>query len=387
MSDQPSNRIRPRNGQVTFLQAVLLLAVVGLAIQGTLARLDVRAQLAEQAPSKATLTVKTLMVQANRAPEDLVLPGTAKPYIDAPVYARISGYLKHWYPDIGDRVKSNQLLAEIDAPEIDQQLHQSLAEEMTATAAEKLAQHTAARYRELLVTNVVAKQVAEEKAADADGRRSTVEAAHANVQRLRELAGFKSIRAPFDGIITARKIDIGDLINASGASATQLFQIASLDKIRVFVQVPQIYAAVMQPGLEAAVRFAGRPDVVVPSRLVRTANVIDPAARTLLCELDIENPSHALLAGAYIEARFNLAAQTSTVRVPATALIFRTEGVRVASVDPNEKVQLLPITIGRDFGTEVEIVSGLAAGQRVILNPPDSIRENQLVHVATTSKN
>lgn len=387
MSDQPSNRIRPRNGQVTFLQAVLLLAVVGLAIQGTLARLDVRAQLAEQAPSKATLTVKTLMVQANRAPEDLVLPGTAKPYIDAPVYARISGYLKHWYPDIGDRVKSNQLLAEIDAPEIDQQLHQSLAEEMTATAAEKLAQHTAARYRELLVTHVVAKQVAEEKAADADGRRSTVEAAHANVQRLRELAGFKSIRAPFDGIITARKIDIGDLINASGASATQLFQIASLDKIRVFVQVPQIYAAVMQPGLEAAVRFAGRPDVVVPSRLVRTANVIDPAARTLLCELDIENPSHALLAGAYIEARFNLAAQTSTVRVPATALIFRTEGVRVASVDPNEKVQLLPITIGRDFGTEVEIVSGLAAGQRVILNPPDSIRENQLVHVATTSKN
>ena len=155
----------------------------------------------------------------------------------------------------------------------------------------------------------------------------------------------------------------------------------------MFVQVPQIYAAVMQPGLEAAVRFAGRPDVVVPSRLVRTANVIDPAARTLLCELDIENPSHALLAGAYIEARFNLAAQTSTVRVPATALIFRTEGVRVASVDPNEKVQLLPITIGRDFGTEVEIVSGLAAGQRVILNPPDSIRENQLVHVATTSKN
>ena len=134
MSDQPSNRIRPRNGQVTFLQAVLLLAVVGLAIQGTLARLDVRAQLAEQAPSKATLTVKTLMVQANRAPEDLVLPGTAKPYIDAPVYARISGYLKHWYPDIGDRVKSNQLLAEIDAPEIDQQLHQSLAEEKIGRA-------------------------------------------------------------------------------------------------------------------------------------------------------------------------------------------------------------------------------------------------------------
>ena len=311
----------------------------------------------------------------------LRLPGTAKPYTDAPIYARTSGYVKRWLVDIGTPVKRSELLAEIETPEVDQQLRQARADEATAAANEALAQHTATRYQDLLIARVVSKQTTEEKVADALSKHAALESARANVQRLVELESFKFIHAPFDGVVTARKIDVGDLINASGTSATQLFQLAMLDKLRIFVQVPQTYAALMKPGVMASVFFVTHKNIGVAGRVVRTSHLVDSASRTLLCELELENPRHEYLAGSYLEVQFDVPAPERSVRVPAAALMFRPDGVRVAQVDAHGAVKLLKIEIGRDFGNEVEVISGVAAGQEVVFNPPDMLTDGQLVEV------
>lgn len=359
---------------------VIVCVAIGLGVAGTMKRLQAHAALADHTEAKIGLTVATHTVKASAKGDDVVLPGTAKAYTDSPVYARTSGYLKRWLFDIGAEVKADDLLAEIDTPEIDQQLRQAEADAATAAANEKLAQITAARYRTLLASHVVPKQDADEKFADADAKRAALEAAHANVQRLQELERFKFIRAPFAGIITARKVDIGDLINAGGA-ATQLFQLAALDKLRVYVQVPQTYAQLMQLGLEAAVGFADRPGSRVQSKLVRSASAIDPTARTLLCEFEVDNRERKLLPGAYVEVHIKMPVDEGTVKLPAAAIMFRTSGPNVARLEEGGTVKIVPVALGRDFGTEIEVRSGVAAGQRVVMNPPDFLDDGMRVNV------
>ena len=359
----------------------LLVVMLGVAVEGVFARLDAHAQLARRADEQTGLTVSVLDVQRSATPETLSLPGTARPYSDAPIYARTSGYVKRWLTDIGARVTRGDLLAELDTPENDQALRQAEADEAVALATDALAQRTASRYRELLARHVVPQQDADQKFAEAEAARAALEARRANTRRLRELDAFRYIRAPFDGVITARRVDIGTLVNASGSSATQLFQLAALERIRVFVPVPQAYAAAATPGTEASVRFATHAGGGIASRVVRSANVIDPTSRTLLVELEVDNPAREALAGAYVDVEFKLAAAPEALRLPAASLMFRPTGMQVASVDSHGVVHLLPVTLGRDFGAEVEVIAGLQGGERVIRNPPDSLAEGQTVQV------
>lgn len=376
--DRPAPR---RSWRFTLGTLLVLVLGVGLGVRGTRERLDARAELAQENAADTRLTVAAITVTQNSAPEELRLPASAEPWTDAPIYARTSGYVKRWLADLGTVVKRDQLLAELDTPEVDQQLRQAQANETTAAADAALAQRTAARYRELLATHFVSKQVADEKIAEAESRNAVLEAARANVRRLQELAGFKLIRAPFDGVVAERKVDIGDLVNASGSSATQLFRLTDVDRLRVFVRVPQVYAGLTTQGVEAHVHFANGAAEGVASRVVRTANVIDPVSRTRLCELELDNHAHALLAGAYVEVLFKLASPPATVKLPAAALMFRPEGVRVATVDDQGIVRLRPIAIGRDYGAEVEVLSGLDTGARVVVNPPDALADGQAVVV------
>jgi RND family efflux transporter MFP subunit len=360
---------------------LLLVVMIGVAVEGVYARLDAHAELAEHIADKAGLTVSTIEVKRSATPETMTLPGSAKPYSDAPIYARTSGYVKRWLTDIGATVERNQLLAELDTPENDQALRQAEADEAVARADEALAQRTATRYRELIARHVVPQQNADEKFAEAEAARAALEARRANTRRLRELEDFRYIRAPFAGVITARKIDVGTLVNASGSSATQLFQLAAVERIRVFVPVPQAYAAAAAPGTEATVKFATHAGGGIASHVVRSATVIDPASRTLLVELEVDNPGREALAGAYADVEFKLAAAPDALRLPAATLMFRPNGMQVASVDAQGVVHLLPVTLGRDFGAEVEVVAGLVGGERVVMNPPDAIAEGQHVEV------
>ena len=384
MNELPNPPARRRSPSFVFVGLVVVCLAVGLGVVGTLKRLHAHEALAAHTAAKVGLTVAAHTVQATSVGEEVLLPATARAYTDSPVYARTSGYLKRWLVDLGAEVKADELLAEIDTPEVDQQLRQAEADAATAVANEKLAETTATRYRTLLASHVVPKQDADEKFADAEAKHAALEAARANVQRLQELERFKHIRAPFAGVITVRKVDVGDLVNAGG-SATQLFQLAALDRLRVYVQVPQTWAQAMQPGLEASVGFADRPGFSVASRLVRSANAIDPSTRTLLCEFEVDNAGRKLLPGAYVEVRIRLPAAGATLRLPAAALMFRSSGPSVARLEDGDVVKIAPVALGRDFGTEVEVREGLAAGERVVMNPPDYLDDGMHVNVQASA--
>jgi RND family efflux transporter MFP subunit len=312
----------------------------------------------------------------------LVLPGTVQAYIEAPIYARTNGYLKTWSVDIGSTVKKGQLLAEIDTPEVDQQLAQAIADLATARANQALASTTNTRWKELLATESVSKQDADEKAGDAAAKIAIVESAAANVARLRQLESFKRVVAPFDGIITARNTDIGALINAGESAGSELFRLADTDKLRIYVQIPEPYAAAAKPGLAAELRFTEQPGKGYAATTVRTANALDPALRTLQVELELDNPQHELFPGAYAEVHFNIASNARAVRLPANTILFRSPGPQVATVDAQHKIRLKSIVQGRDFGGTIEVLSGLTPDDAVVLNPPDSIFDGVTVRVA-----
>ena len=315
--------------------------------------------------------------------EEIVLPGNIQAFIDAPIYARTNGYLKSWKVDIGGRVKSGELLAEIETPELDQQLQQARAELATANANYTLAQTTAARYEDLLKSDSVAKQDVDNAVGDAHAKKAMVDSATDNVKRLEQLQSFEKVYAPFDGVLTARNTDIGQLINSgSGSGAKELFHVAAINTLRVYVNVPQIYAPAAVPGVQSYLTMPQFPGRRFPGKLVRTSEAIDQASRTLLAEVDVANPTGEIPPGAYAEVHLKLPSATSTVVIPVTSLIFRSEGLRIGVVRNNHAV-MIPITIGRDFGTEVEVVSGLDVSEKVITNPPDSLVEGQEVRIAT----
>lgn len=383
----PSRQQSPqgRGRQVLFAVAFLVLVTVIVAA-GIIPRQRARAALRQETDQMAIPTV--LVVHPKKAPtaEEIVLPANVQAFTDAPIYARTNGYLKKWYADIGTRVKAGQLLAEIDTPEVDQQLRQARADLSTAEANLHLSQITADRYAGLLKTDSVSKQDADNAEGDYEAKKAVVKSAEANVQRLTELLSFQKIYAPFDGVITARNTDIGQLIDSgsSGGPGRELFHIASVKKLRAYVNVPQDYSRNAKPGLVADLTFPDLPGKRVQGKLVSTSDAIDPSSRTLLVQFEVDNTNGELLPGAYAALHLKLPAGTSSYIVPATSLMFRSEGLRLATVNDN-KAALLPVTVGRDFGTEVEIISGLTGNESIIVNPLDSLLPGQQVRMSQNS--
>jgi RND family efflux transporter MFP subunit len=367
---------------IARIGAVAGVVAVGVVVWGILASQRANAQLKSDTESNAFVTVATTKPLAEGADAELSLPGNVQANTDAPIYARTSGYLKKWYVDIGTPVKAGQLLAEIDAPELDQQLRQAQADLADAQASQEISKVTADRWRGLQQTDSVSKQEADEKISLAATGEAKLQAAQANLQRLRELYGFKRIVAPFDGVVTARNTDVGQLIAAGGGSGPELFRIADMRQLRLYVHVPQAYAAAMQPNLMAEVQFPDRPGFTYEAKLERTSNALD-TSRTLLAQLIVDNAKNELLPGAYAEVNFKLpAAANTSYKLPANVLLFRGDGLQVATVDGSSHVVLKPVTIGRDYGTDIEIVHGLTADDNVILSPPDSLTNQAEVHVA-----
>jgi RND family efflux transporter MFP subunit len=355
--------------------------LIVLAAWGIISRTVEEHRLQKETDDQAVPTVN--IVQAKKSPdsEDLVLPGNVQANFEAAVYARTSGYIKQWYTDIGTPVKAGQLMADIDTPEVDDQLRQAEADLGTAQANSALADSTARRWKALLATDSVSKQETDEKIGDAQAKTAMVASAKANLARLQQLEGFKHVVAPFDGVVTARETDIGALINAGSGQGPELFRVADKSKLRIYIQVPQNYASIFVQGTVVKLVFAEHPGQTFDARMARTAQALDPASRTLLVQLETDNAKGDLLPGGLTEVHLKSLAGNPSVRLPASALMFRAEGLRVATFD-NGHAKLHPISIGRDFGKEVEILTGIDAGQNVILDPPDSLIDDEEVRVA-----
>jgi RND family efflux transporter MFP subunit len=364
-----------------FIWVLVVIAVV-LGIWGEVSRVLARNSLEKDTASDSIPTVVTVTAKPSDSGEELVLPGAVQAFIEAPIYARTNGYLKAWYTDIGSLVVKGQLLGEIETPEVDQQLKQAQADLATARANEALSNSTNERWKGLLKTESVSKQDADEKAGDAAAKHASSESAAANVARLAELESFKRVVAPFTGVITARNTDIGALINAGQAAGTELFRIADTHKLRIYVRVPETYASVTRPGLDAELRFAEFPGREFPAKTVRTSNALDSTLRTLQVELELDNAKGEVYPGAFAEVHFKLAANSQTLRLPANTVIFRAAGLQVATLDKDHRVKLKNIVQGRDFGNTIEVLSGLDPSDTVIVNPPDSITDGLTVRIA-----
>lgn len=370
---------RVRSVLVTLVVLVIVAIVVA---SGIIPRMRVQRALQKETRLSAEPEIAVTKPQLSAPSEELVLPGNIQAFIDAPIYARTNGYLKRWYFDIGSHVKQGQLLAEIESPEVDHQLTQAKEDLATAQANLRLAQITANRYVDLFKTDSVAKQDVDNAVQDAAAKSTIVKSAHANVLRLQQMVDFEKIYAPFDGVITARNTDIGQLIDSgsSGGPARELFHIAAVSRLRVFINVPQVYSHATKPGIIADLTLPELPGRRFPGKLVRTADSMDPATRTLLVEVDVMNSTGLLFPGAYTEVHFHTQPNSRTLIVPSASLIFRSEGLRMPVVRGN-RVSLLPVVVGRDFGTTIEVLSGLSPDASVVLNPPDSLVDGELVRV------
>ena len=371
---------KPRSRGALGVVVIIVVAAVVTAGWGIITRDRTMAALTRETHEMAVTTVSVTKPTRGEASEDVSLPGTVQAYTDAAIFARTTGYLKKRYADIGSNVKTGQVLAEIDTPELDQQIMQARADLATAQANERLAKTTADRYADLMKTDSVSRQDFDNASGSYDAKKAATASADANVRRLEELQKFKTIYAPFDGVITARNTDIGALIG-SGASAKELFHIASMDRLRIFVNVPQLYARSARPDTPADIGIQELPGQKFAGRVARTAQAIDPASRTLLVEIDLDNPKGMILPGSFAQVHLKLPTSETTFRLPVNTLIFRSEGLRIATVKDGV-VSLVPVTLGRDFGSTVEVVTGLTGTESVVVNPPDSLAEGQRVNAA-----
>jgi RND family efflux transporter MFP subunit len=361
---------------------IALIAVAALLISGIWSRVRARAALDTETARAALTAVSVVSPKATTPTDEIILPGNVQPYITSPIYARTNGYLKKWYFDIGAHVKQGQLLAVIETPEVDQQLEQARSNLLTAQANLALAAITKTRYQGLLKSNAVSQQDVDNAVGTYNANAAIVEADKAAVQQYSALVSFEKVYAPFDGVITARNTDIGDLINSGSTSnvKTDLFHIAQPGKLRVYVNVPEEYSRGIKVGMTADLSLAEFPARKFQGKLVRTADDINVATRTLLIEIDVDNPTGTLLTGSYAEVHLAVPTQASTFLVPVNTLLFRTEGLRVGVVKDG-KVVLTAVTPGHDFGNQIEIVSGVTAHDHIILNPPDSIVSGQEVQI------
>lgn len=362
--------------------AVIAVVILVVIVTGILARSASERSLEHQTSEAAIPIVQVIYPSLSTLSSEISLPGNTQAFTDTPIYSRTNGYLKSWHFDIGAHVRKGQLMAEIETPELDQQLQVAQADLKSVQANLDLATTTSARYQNLLKTNSVSKQETDVAMGDASAKRAAVDASMANVRRLEQLQSFEKVYAPFDGIVTARNTDIGALI-AGGSTGTpkELFHLAAIGKIRVYVAVPEVYSAVIRTGDTASLtldEYPGRPFV---GTIVRNSSAIDQASRTLNVEVDIDNANGDLLPGAYVFVHFKVPEHAKSLSLPSNTLLFRAEGLRVGIVR-NDRVQLTPVTIGKDAGSTVEITSGLHAGDAVIIDPSDSLADGQEVHVA-----
>ncbi len=362
--------------------AIALLLVAALLLSGIWSRISARKPLNAETSPLALTPVSVVSPKQTAPAEEIILPGNVQPFITSPIYARTSGYLRKWNVDIGAHVKKGQLLAVIETPEVDQQLQQSLSNLNTAKANLALAETTKNRYEGMIRSNAVSQQDVDNAVGTYNANKAIVEANQANVKQLQALQSFEKIYAPFDGVVTARNTDIGDLINSGSAGGvkTDLFHISQPGTLRVYVNVPEEYSQGVKVGMTADLTLGEFPGRKFQGKLVRTAEAINMTTRTLLIEIEMKNPAGELLTGSYAEVHLKVPPQASTLLLPVNTLIFRSEGLRVGIVKDGKAV-LSPITPGRDSGNQIEIVSGLKADDQVIINPPDSITSGQQVQI------
>ena len=361
-----------------------VLAVV-LVAGGLVSRSMAHQSLVSWTNTQAIPTVEVIRPVTSAGPQTLVLPGVVQAFYDDSLHARVSGYLKRWYQDIGAHVSAGQVLAEIDTPDLDQQLAQAKAQLATAQAGQNLAGITARRWIGLLQQDAVSKQETDEKTGDLEAKMSLTAAAKAEVDRLQALESFKRIVAPFDGVVTARNTDVGDLIAAGEPNTPALFTVSDVHQLRIYVRVPQSYSASIKAGQVASLTVPDYPGRVFHATLATTAEAVSDQSGSLLVELHADNPDGALKPGDYAQVSFALPQASGQAQVPASALMFRHSGMSVAVVGPDDHVAMKPVTIGRDDGATVEISTGLGADDRVIDNPPDSLESGDLVRVAGAS--
>jgi len=374
-----------RSRRSWIIACAILLLFAGILAYGISSRLRHDATVRAETTQMSLPSVSVATPERSAQLQEIVLPGNVQPFTSAPIYARTNGYLKTWYADIGAHVKKGQLLAVIETPEVDQQLQQSRSNLGTSEANLKLSEITKNRYQGLLATHAVAQQDVDNAVGTYNANKSIVDANQANVNQLGTLQSFEKIYAPFDGIITARNTDVGQLISAgnSGSVKTDLFHISQPGKLRVYVNVPEQYSQAATPGLTADLTLAEFPGRKFQGKLVRTSASINYATRTLLAEIDVNNPTGELLTGSYTQVHLKVPTQTSSYLVPVSALIFRAHGLQVAVVK-NGAALLMPVTPGRDYGEKIEIISGLQVGDTVIVSPPDSLVSGQKLQVVQT---
>ncbi|MEK7988550.1 efflux RND transporter periplasmic adaptor subunit [Burkholderia contaminans] len=381
---------RPRARRLTVPLAAVALAAALLAI-GIVPRVDARAAQRAQVAAQQALPVSVIAPGTAPADQTLTLPGSVMPFADASIYARTSGYIAHWSADLGTHVKAGQTLAQISAPDLDAQLRQARADEASAQANYDYAKSTAQRWQDMLKTQSVSQQDTDTKVADMNAKRAMLASAQANVAHLAELVSYESVAAPFDGVITARNVDVGTLVTAGGTPGSpglsgELFHLEQTDTLRVFVDVPQDSATGVSAGTSVYLTTPQYPGRRFAARVARSAGAIDPVTRTLRVEIDVDNRDGALMPGAYAQAHLVVPSAAPALDLPVSALLFRPGGVTVATVGANGRTALKTVQIGRDFGTRVEIVSGLAAGDRVIDNPGDAITAGEAVKIVSTSR-
>ncbi|HEX8818040.1 MAG TPA: efflux RND transporter periplasmic adaptor subunit [Terriglobales bacterium] len=367
-----------------FMVAVVVLILIAGGIVTMLMRAHSSRVLAEETQRDAIPTVAVIHAAAEAPDEELVLPGTLQAYEESPIYARTNGYLIRWYKDIGSRVNQGDLLADIDTPEIDQELLQARATRQQIVAQLDLAKINAKRYEDLRKTDSVSQEEADQQSSGLEQSQANLAAAEANVRRLEELEKFKRVYAPFSGVLTVRTVDPGALINAgvNGAAGKQLFNIARIDPLRVYVNVPQSYSPSIKNGMDAYVTLPELPGQKFHGTVARTAESIDTTTRTLLTEVDVPNKDGRLLTGSYGEIHFKVGINAQKVTIPVNAMLFRQEGAQVAVVGSDSKIELRPITIGRDYGSTLEVLGGVGPDDRIVINPADSLQQGQQVNVA-----
>ncbi len=377
-------------GALTAGRAIILLLVVVavagiLAATGIIGRIHARTSVADNTNALAAPTVVANVPVKGAPQQEVVLPGNLQAYVDSPIYARTNGYLRKWYFDIGAHVKKGELLAEIESPEVDQELAQAQADLATAEVNAKNAATQSTRYQDLLKTDSVSKFDTDNFITQAAAGNTAVKAAQANVDRLQHLVSFEKIYVPFDGVVTARNIDIGQLINSGAGAASgatgELFHVADAHVLRVYLNIPQIFTQGLKPGMIADLTFHEFPARKFTGKLVRTSRQIDPVSRTLLVEFDVDNRTGELFPGAYAEVHFKASANAPSYIIPVSALMFRSEGLRVATVSDDNKAKLVPVVLGRDDGGTVQVVNGLDENSRVIQDPPDSLIDGEVVQV------
>ncbi len=384
---------RPRDpgpapaGRAKILIGAVLLVLITAGVVTFLNRKSESDALAKETEAVSIPTVAVVQPQAEPGNDELVLPGNLQAFEESPIFARTNGYLLRWYRDIGSKIQKGELLAAIDTPEIDQELSQARASREQVRSALELARISAERWTNLRKTDSVSQQEADQQTSGYQQAQANLAAADANVRRLEELESFKKVYAPFSGVLTRRNVDPGVLINSgAGLSGKELFDIARVDPLRVYISVPQAYAPNMKVGMKANVTLQEFPGQKFMGTVARTADAIDPATRTLNTEVDVPNKDSKLLPGSFGQVHFATGTSVPRITIPVNAMLFRAEGPRVAVVDMDNTVHLHPISIGRDFGATLEILGGLEVSDRIIINPSDSLEEGQKVHVANPNQ-